>query len=348
MKTAAPRIQYAPRHGYPRFLAYLLALVLIAACPLATLAQSAKADPLPSWNDGPSKKALLDFVVRTTTDGSPDFVKIEDRIATFDNDGTLWVEQPIYTQVMFGFDRIKAMAPQHPEWKENEPFKSVLAGDMKGLEATGEKGLIEAMMTAHVGMTTDEFSKIVSDWIATAQHPRFKRPYTQCVYQPMLELLAFLRANAFETYIVSGGGVEFMRPWTQRVYGIPPQQVVGSSVKTKFEIRNGQPVLLRIPEINFIDDKEGKPIGINNFIGKKPIAAFGNSDGDQQMLEWTAAGKGPSLMLIVHHTDADREYAYDRQSKIGSLDKALDEANAKGWIVVDMKRDWKTIFPAQH
>lgn len=323
----------------------LLTVMLALAAPFPSLAQGAKTDPLPSWNEGSAKKAILDFVVRTTTDGSPDFVKVEDRIATFDNDGTLWVEEPVYTQVMFAFDRIKAMAPQHPEWKENEPFKSVLDGNMKGLEASGEKGLIEVMMTAHVGMTTDEFAKIVSDWIATAQHPRFKRPYTECVYQPMLELLAFLRANAFETYIVSGGGVEFMRPWTQRVYGIPPQQVVGSSVKTKFELRNGQPVLLRIPEINFIDDKEGKPVGINNFIGKRPVAAFGNSDGDLQMLEWTAAGKGPSLMLIVHHTDAEREYAYDRQSKIGTLDKALDEANAKGWIVVDMKRDWKTIFP---
>jgi hypothetical protein len=337
------------RHGdHSRLLLCLLALMSVLASPLSSFAQGNKADPLPSWNEGPAKKAILDFVTDTTTVGSPDYVMVEDRIATFDNDGTLWVEQPIYTQVMFAFDRIKAMAPQHPEWKENEPFKSVLAGDIKGLEATGEKGLIEVMMTAHVGMTTDEFAKIVSDWIATAQHPRFKRPYTDCVYQPMLELLAFFRANAFETYIVSGGGVEFMRPWTQRVYGIPPQQVVGSSVKSKFEIRNGQPVLLRLPEINFIDDKDGKPIGINNFIGKRPVAAFGNSDGDQQMLEWTAAGKGPSLMLLVHHTDAEREYVYDRQSKIGTLDKALDEANAKGWIVVDMKHDWKTIFPAQH
>jgi len=344
MRTRS-NIRPARSGHHSRLALCLLTLVLMAASPLPSLAQGAKTDPLPSWNEGSAKKAILDFVVRTTTEGSPNFVKVEDRIATFDNDGTLWVEEPVYTQVMFAFDRIKAMAPQHPEWKENEPFKSVLAGDMKGLEASGEKGLIGVMMTAHVGMTTDEFAKIVADWMATAQHPRFKRKYTECVYQPMLELLAFLRANAFETYIVSGGGVEFMRPWTQRVYGIPPQQVVGSSVKTKFEIRNGQPVLLRIPEINFIDDKEGKPIGINNIIGKRPVAAFGNSDGDQQMLEWTAAGKGPSLMLLVHHTDAEREYAYDRQSKIGTLDKALDEANAKGWIVVDMKRDWKTIFP---
>jgi haloacid dehalogenase-like hydrolase len=343
------RLHIHPSSGRNRsgLLLSVLSLMLIVACRLSSLAQSAIADPLPSWNEGPAKKAIVDFVARTTTIGSPDYVMVEDRIATFDNDGTLWVEQPIYTQLMFAMDRVKAMSPQHPEWKEKQPFKAVLEGDMKGLEASGEKGLIELLMTTHVGMTTDEFSQIVTQWMATARHPRFERPYSDCVYQPMLELLSYLRTNAFDTYIVSGGGVEFMRPWTQKVFGIPPQQVIGSSVKTKFELRDGLPVLLRLPEVDFVDDKAGKPVGINKFIGRRPIAAFGNSDGDREMLEWTAAGKGPRLMLIVHHTDADREYAYDRQSKIGTLDKALDEANAKGWTVVDMKRDWKNIFPPQ-
>jgi hypothetical protein len=255
------------------------------------------------------------------------------------------VEQPIYTQFAFALDRVKSLAPQHPEWKDNQPFKAVLQGDMKGLEATGEKGLVELMMASHVGMTTDEFLEIVSNWMRTARHPRFNRPYTQCVYQPMLELLTYLRTNAFKTYIVSGGGVEFMRPWVQDVYGVPPEQVIGSSVKTKFEIRDSQPVLIRLPEVDFINDKGGKPVGINKFIGRRPVAAFGNSDGDLEMLQWTASGKGKRLMLIVHHTDSEREYAYDRKSSVGTLDKALDEATAKGWIVVDMKRDWKVIFP---
>ena len=282
---------------------------------------------------------------RVRTIGGPDYVRVEDRIATFDNDGTLWVEQPIYTQFAFALDRVKSLAPQHPEWKDNQPFKAVLQGDMKGLEATGEKGLVELMMASHVGMTTDEFLEIVSNWMRTARHPRFNRPYTQCVYQPMLELLTYLRTNAFKTYIVSGGGVEFMRPWVQDVYGVPPEQVIGSSVKTKFEIRDSQPVLIRLPEVDFINDKGGKPVGINKFIGRRPVAAFGNSDGDLEMLQWTASGKGKRLMLIVHHTDSEREYAYDRKSSVGTLDKALDEATAKGWIVVDMKRDWKVIFP---
>lgn len=315
--------------------------LLLAPC----LAQNQRFDPLPSWNEGSAKKTIMDFVARTTTADSPDFVPIENRIATFDNDGTLWTEQPVPVQLAFALDRVKALAPEHPQWKNQEPFKSVLEGNIKGLEASGEKGIAELMMATHAGMTTDQFSEIVSDWIKTAQHPRFHRLYTGCVYQPMLELLAYLRANGFTTYIVSGGGIEFMRPWTQQVYGIPPQQVIGSSIKTKFEIHNGQPVLMRLPEVNFVDDKSGKPVGINEFIGKRPIAAFGNSDGDQQMLEWTAAGKGPRLMLLVHHTDADREYAYDRNAGVGSLDKAWDEAIAKGWIVVDMKRDWKVIFP---
>jgi phosphoserine phosphatase len=314
------------------------------------LLPSAKAqnDPLPSWNNTTPRQTIIDFVRRVTRQGSPDFVPVDQRIATFDNDGTLWVEKPVPVQLFFVIDRVHQLAPKHPTWKTTQPFKGVLEGDMKAAAATGEKGLIQLMAATHTGMTTDEFQKIVTDWIATAQHPRFKRPYTQCVYQPMLELLAYLRSNGFKTYIVSGGGIEFMRPWTERVYGVPPEQVIGSSAKTKFEIVNGQPVIMRLPEINFIDDKEGKPVGINQYIGRRPIAAFGNSDGDLQMLEWTAAGPGPRLMLLVHHTDAVREYAYDRQDKLARLDKALDEAEAKGWIIVDMKNDWKTIFPPQH
>jgi phosphoserine phosphatase len=302
-------------------------------------------DPLPSWNDGHTKQAITRFVADVTRQGGSNFVPVDQRIATFDNDGTLWVEQPIYTQFVFAIARVKALAPQHPEWKQQQPFEAVLDGDMQALAASGERGIVQITMATHAGMKTDEFEKIVKNWIGTAQHPRFHRAYTKCVYQPMLELLAYLRANGFKTYIVSGGGIEFMRPWTERVYGIPPEQVVGSAIKTRFEMQNGVPVLLRLPEVDFIDDKAGKPVGIQKFIGRRPIAAFGNSDGDQQMLEWTAAGTGPRLMLLVHHTDGTREYAYDRKSSVGTLDKALDEANAKGWAVVDMKRDWKTIFP---
>jgi hypothetical protein len=305
----------------------------------------AQADPLPSWSDTAPRKAIIAFVQRVTAKNTPDFVPVDQRIATFDNDGTLWVEQPVYTQLAFVFARVKELASQHPEWKTTQPFKGVLDGDMKSVAATGEKGLIELMAATHAGMTVEQFQKIVADWLATAQHPKFKRPYTECVYQPMLELLAYLRANGFKTYIVSGGGIEFMRPWTEKIYGVPPEQVVGSSIKTKFEMTDGKPDLMRLPEINFIDDGPGKPVGINQFIGRRPIAAFGNSDGDQQMLEWTAAGGGARFMLLVHHTDAVREYAYDRKSSFGRLDKALDEANGKGWTVVDMKNDWKTIFP---
>jgi phosphoglycolate phosphatase-like HAD superfamily hydrolase len=305
----------------------------------------AQTDPLPSWNDTAPKKAILSFVERVTKDGSPDFVSPDQRIATFDNDGTLWIEQPMYVQLAFILDRVKELAPKHPEWKNTQPFKGVLEGDMKAVAASGEKGLVQMMAATHAGMSVEEFQKIVSEWLATAQHPKFKRPYTECVYQPMLELLTYLRANGFKTFIVSGGGVEFMRPWAERVYGIPPEQVIGSSIKTKLQVTNGKPELIRLPEINFIDDKEGKPVGINQYIGRRPIAAFGNSDGDQQMLEWTAAGAGPTLMLLVHHTDAEREYAYDRSSSMGKLDKALDEAKAKGWVVVDMKEDWKVVFP---
>ena len=294
------------------------------------------------------KKSIVDFVARVTAQGTPDFVPAEQRIATFDNDGTLWTEQPVYFQVAFAFDGIKRLAPQHPEWKTKQPFKAVLDKDMKALAASGQKGLLEIMAATHAGMTTEEFSKSVLDWISTARHPRFKRPYTELVYQPMLELLGYLRANGFKTYIVSGGGIEFMRPWTEKIYGIPPEQVVGSSGVVKFEMgADGKPVLRKLPQIEFVDDGPGKPVGINRFIGRRPIFAFGNSDGDQQMLEWTAAGDGPRFMGLVHHTDAEREYAYDRESKVGKLDKALDEGTAKGWTVVDMKNDWKTIFAFQ-
>jgi hypothetical protein len=303
----------------------------------------ARTDWLPSWNDGPAKTSIIDFVARVT--GGPDFVPEDQRIATFDNDGTLWVEQPMYVQLAFVLDRVKALAPQNPSWKNKQPFKAVLDGNMRAIAASGEKGLMELVAVTHAGMTTDEFAKIVSDWLATARDRRWKRPYTELVYQPMLELLAYLRANGFKTFIVSGGGIEFMRPWTERIYGVPPQQVVGSSIKTRFEMRDGQPILFRLPQINFIDDKTGKPIGINEHIGRRPTAAFGNSDGDLEMLQWTTmSGSGVRLGLIVHHTDAVREYAYDRQSHFGRLDKALDAAAVNNWTVVDMKRDWKRIF----
>jgi len=323
----------------------LLAIALAGVLALTTLPSRA-ADPLPSWNDTATKKAIGTFVERVTKEGSPDFVPVPERIATFDNDGTLWAEQPMYFQLVFAFDRVKALAPQHPEWKTEEPFASLLKGDVKAALAGGEKTLLEIVMATHAGMTTEEFEKIVKDWLATAKHSKTGRLYTEMVYQPMLELLAYLRANGFKTFIVSGGGVEFMRPWTEKVYGVPPEQVVGSSVKTKFEMRNGQPALVRLPELNFIDDKTGKPIGINSHIGRRPIAAFGNSDGDLQMLQWTTAGSGARFALLVHHDDPTREWAYDRKSPIGTLDKAWDEAITKGWTVVSMKDDWKRIYPS--
>ena len=322
---------------------------LLAALLATSLAGSAFAqasDPLPSWNDGATKKSITDFVARVTAQGAPDFVPSELRIATFDNDGTLWCEQPFYFQLAFAFDRAKAMAPQHPEWKTKQPFKALLEHDMKALAASGEKGLLAIVAATHTGMSVEEFSKEVLEWIATARHPRFKRRYTELVYQPMLELMKYLRANEFKTYIVSGGGIEFMRPWTEKIYGIPPEQVVGSSGVTKFEIDpNGKASLLKLPKVEFIDDGPGKPVGINRFIGRYPIFAFGNSDGDLQMLQWTASHPGARFMGIVHHTDAEREYAYDRNSRIGRLDKALDEAKKRGWTGVDMKADWKTVFP---
>jgi phosphoglycolate phosphatase-like HAD superfamily hydrolase len=310
---------------------------------MTTAAQAA--DPLPSWNDGLAKKAIVEFVGKVTKEGSPDFVPPAERIATFDNDGTLWCEQPMYFQLLFALDRVKALAPQHPEWKTKEPFASLLKGDVKGALAGGEPAIAKIIMVTHADMTTAEFEQIVKDWIATARHPKFKRPYTECVYQPMVELLAYLRANGFKTFIVSGGGIEFMRPWTEKVYGIPPEQVVGSSIKTKYEWRDGKPVLMRLPEMNFIDDKTGKPVGINSHIGRRPIAAFGNSDGDQQMLEWTQAGSGARLMMLVHHDDAVREFAYGAESKIGTFSDALRaEAKKNSWIVISMKDDWKRIF----
>ena len=317
------------------------------ALVLAGVASTRAQDPLPSWNDTAPKKAIVAFVEKVTKEGSPDFVPVSERIATFDNDGTLWAEQPMYFQLLFALHRVEEMAPKHPDWKNKEPFASLLKGDVKGALAGGEKAVGEIVMTTHAGMTTDEFDQIVKGWIATAKHPITKRPLIEMVYQPILELLAYLRANGFKTFIVSGGGIEFMRPWTEKVYGIPPEQVVGSSGKTKFEMRDGKPVLVKLPEVNFIDDKTGKPIGINQHIGRRPIAAFGNSDGDLQMLQWTAAGSGPRFCLYVHHTDAEREWAYDRKSHIGELDKGLDEAAAKGWTVVSMKDDWKSIFPPE-
>jgi phosphoglycolate phosphatase-like HAD superfamily hydrolase len=319
---------------------------LIAGFAVGPHVAFAQSDALPSWNDGTVKKSIAEFVARVTTQGGPDFVPVPERIATFDNDGTLWTEQPYYFQLAFALDRIKTMAPQHPEWKDKQPFKALLEGDKKAFAAAGKDGQLKVVAVTHAGMTTEDFTKAVIDWIETARHPRFNRPYTELVYQPMLELLAYLRANGFKTFIVSGGGIEFMRPWTERVYGIPPEQVVGSSGVVKFQIgADGRPELLKLAKIEFVDDGPGKPAGINRFIGRRPIFAFGNSDGDLQMLQWTMAGQGARFAGLVHHTDAEREYAYDRESKVGKLDKALDEATAKGWAVVDMKRDWKAVFP---
>ncbi|HEU4431324.1 MAG TPA: HAD family hydrolase [Myxococcota bacterium] len=312
---------------------------------VAATAAAAATDPLPSWNDGATKQSIVSFVERVTKPGGPDFVPVPERIATFDNDGSLWAEQPMYFQAFFVFDRVKTLAPQHPEWKDKEPFASVLRGDVRSALAGGEHALLEMVMATHAGMTSQEFEKIVTAWLATAKHPKTGRAFTEMVYQPMLELLTYLRANGFKTFIVSGGGIEFMRPWTEKVYGIPPEQVIGSSIKTKYELRDGKPALIRLPEVNFFDDKAGKPVGIQQHIGRRPIAAFGNSDGDLQMLQWTCSGSGERFCLYVHHTDAEREWAYDRASSIGHLDQGLDEARAKGWTVVNMKDDWKRVFP---
>ena len=310
------------------------------------------ADPLPSWNDGKAKQSIIDFVAKVTTPGSPDFVPVAERIATFDNDGTLWCEQPMPVQFYFALDRVKALAPQHPEWKTKEPFASLLKGDLKTALAGGDHALLELIMATHTGMTTVEFEQIVKDWIATAKHPKTGKLYTDMIYQPMLEVLAYLRANGFKNFIVSGGGIEFMRPWTEQVYGIPPEQVVGSSIKTKFEMRDGKPVLVRLPELNFNDDKADKPVGINQHIGRRPIAAFGNSRGDQEMLEYTQGGSGARFELLVLHDDAAREYAYGPalglpDVKLGAFTQAVyDQAQKEGWTVVSMKDDWKQVFPA--
>ncbi|AZR80838.1 haloacid dehalogenase [Thiomicrospira sp. S5] len=320
--------------------------ILLATLLFSYSAVSMADGPLPSWQNTPTKQAIIAFVEDVTDPKSPNFVPVPERIATFDNDGTLWAEQPMYAQLFFAIDRLKALAPKHPEWKQKEPFKSILNGDLKGAAtAEGKKALIELVMATHAGMTSEDFSNIVKEWIATAKHPTTGRPFTKMVYQPMLELLTYLRANGFKTFIVSGGGIAFMRPWTEQVYGIPPEQVVGSSVKTQYKVMNGQPVIVREAGINFIDDKAGKPVGINQHIGRQPIAAFGNSDGDLEMLQWTTSGKGKRFGLLVHHTDAKREWAYDRKSTFGHLDKALDMATKQGWTVVDMKSDWKTIYP---
>jgi haloacid dehalogenase-like hydrolase len=307
--------------------------------------RSAESDPLPSWNDGPSKTSIVDFVERVTREDQPDYVKPEERIATFDHDGTLWAEQPMYCQIMFAMDRVQALAPKHPDWKTRQPIKAVLERDMETLAALGETGFLKIMAVTHTGITIEDFTKIVADWIAAARHPRFNLPYTELVYQPMLELLAYVRANGFKTFIISGGGVEFMRVFTERVYGIPPEQVVGSCGVVRFQLRSdGKPVLVKESRIELVDDGPGKPAGINRFIGRRPIFAFGNSDADQQMLEWTEAGSGARFMGLLHHTDVEREWAYDRNSYVGRLDKAWDEAVRRGWTLTDMKTEWKKVF----
>jgi len=333
------------------FLITLLLLLTSSGCQNRNSAppapQQTHTDPLPSWNDTTPKKNIIAFVERVTKAGSPDFVPVADRIATFDNDGTLWLEYPMYTQIDFALDRVRQLAPRHPEWKNRQPFKGVLEDDMKAVMATGENGLLQIVAATSTGMSSADYDKLVSAWIAKARDKRFNHTYTELIYQPMVELLAYLRANGFKTFIVSGGENAFMRPWTDKAYGIPPNQVVGTTMKTQLETQDGKPVIMRLPHIGFVDDGPGKPVGIETFIGQRPVAAFGNSDGDQQMLEWTAAGTGPRLLLLVHHTDAEREYAYDRKSPVGRLDKALDEANTKGWTVVSMKDDWKKIFAFQ-
>ena len=313
--------------------------------PVSTELRAGEPSPLPSWRDGAARQRIVEFVGRVTTAGSADFVPVAQRIAVFDNDGTLWNEQPMYVQLAFALDRVKALAPRHPEWENSPLFKAALDRDLKAMSAMHLSAVFELSMAAQAGLTTEEFKDVVNDWLATARHPRFHRPYTDLVYEPMLELLAYLRDNGFKTFIVSGGNLEFLRPWTERVYGIPPEQVVGSSFKTKYELRDGRPVIVSLPELDFIDNKDGKALGIERFIGRRPIIAFGNSDGDIQMLEWTTAGAGPRLAGFVHHDDGQRESAYDRTAAFGRLDHGLDEAAKRGWLVISMKNDWKRIFP---
>ncbi len=340
--TASTRRLIPSRHPSVEWPGAMLPLAFVL---LLAVTQAAVAQPLPSWNDGPARQAILRFVASVTTPGAPTFVPAPERIAVFDNDGTLWCEQPMPAQFAFAFDRVRALAPKHPEWNDQPGLAAVIKGDMKAFAAAGEKGVMDVLAATHAGMTTDEFARVASEWLGTASHPRFKRPYTELTYQPMAELLAYLRENGFKTFIVSGGGVEFMRVFAERVYGIPPEQVVGSTGDLKFEYGpDGKPVLQRLSGISFVDDGAGKPVGIQRFIGRRPIFAFGNSDGDKEMLEWTAAGAGPRFVGLVHHTDAAREYAYDRPLPAGALDKAWDEAVAKRWTLVDMKADWKRVF----
>jgi hypothetical protein len=341
------RVLHPPQpHRVPTTVILVFSVLIITGCAQPVAPPTAvDADPLASWNDGENKAAIMKFVSRVTDPAGPDFVPEAERIAVFDNDGCLWSEQPLYFQLVFAIDRVKALASEHPEWATTQPFQAVLDNDMDALLAAGEHGLIELVMATHAGMTTVEFEDVVTDWLATARHPTTGRLYTDMVYQPMLEVLAYFRANGFRTFIVSGGGIEFMRPWTSAVYGVPPEQVVGSSIKTRFELAAGEPVLMRLPEINFIDDKAGKPVGINQHIGRRPSAAFGNSDGDLQMLQYTTIGNSPSLGVYIHHDDAEREWAYDREGHIGRLSEGLDQAPERGWFVVSMKNDWRTIYP---
>lgn len=334
--------QRRTQSGFRFLISVFVAIFVVCICSVANAS-----DPLTSWNDGPAKSAIVEFVQAVTNEKGKDYVEPAERIAVFDHDGTLWVEYPIYTQVLFAFERVKKLAPQHPEWKTKQPFKALLEGDMKTVGASGMKGLMEILMATHSGMTAAEFEKEASDWLATKQHPKLNRLYSESYYQPQVELLEYLRAHDFKTFIVSGGGIQFMRPVTEKHYGIPPEQVVGSSVVSEFQVKDGKPVLVRQPKIDFINDKAGKPVGIYEHIGRRPILAFGNSDSDMQMIEYTLAGEGRRMGLFVHHTDGDREYAYDRKSHVGTLDKALDQAAGEGWIIVDMKKDWKTVFPAK-
>ena len=334
-----------------KIVSILLILFVLFSCKekveieekITTIAENV--DPLPSWNEGNTKNAIINYVKEATTEGSENFIPVSERVAVFDNDGNLWSEQPAYFQLFFAMDRIHALAPEHPEWKTTQPYQSVLENDMKTLMSHGEHGLIQIVMATHGGNTVTEFEQIVKDWLATAKHPRFNRPYTDLVYQPMLELINYLKSSDFKTFIVSGGGIEFMRPWVEGVYGISKDQVIGSSIKTKYDYNDGNPVIRRLPELNFIDDKEGKPEGINQYIGRKPVFASGNSDGDLQMLRWADSNTYPSFELYLHHTDSVREWAYDRKSSVGRLDKGLDEAKEEGWTVIDMEKDWKVVYP---
>ncbi len=328
---------------FSRWLPGLIIFLLLSACTAHWT--YTYPGPLPSWEDGAAKQQIIEFVNSVTALDSTDYVPPSERIATFDNDGTLWSEKPSYFQLLFILDRVKSMAADHPQWQSRQPFQAVLDNDIESIKAAGAHGMLELAMATHAGMTTDEFELMVKDWLATARHPRTGQPYTSMVYQPMLELLDYLRANEFRVFIVSGAGIEFMRPWTESVYGIPPEQVIGSSIETRYEVRDGKAVIVRMPELHFIDDKDGKPVGINRFIGRRPILAVGNSDGDFQMLQWTTHGEGRRLGILIHHTDAEREWAYDRQSTEGRLDKALDAAPENGWLVIDMAKDWRAVYP---